>query len=356
MYGRGRVVDHQHTIATVWSLSLDQLRERQPAAVQLLRLCAYLAPEPIPLDVFTSQPSRLPAPLDRAAGDPLALADAVGALVDYSLVDRTESGLLLHRLVQAVVRQSGFDQPDSPGPLPVVFGLLDVVDQLDHECPADWPRFRMLGSHLQVLFDTVVHRMDRAGLHHLVASTTAVARAYNSCGTLRAAEFLLRKILSVSGLLEEHDLDILVARHNLAWTIGVLGQLTESEAMFCTVLSIRRQVLGEEHMDTLRTRHELAWVTASQGRWTEAEAMYRSVLDARQRVLGEEHHHTLTTRLELAWTKAAQGERTTAIREYEEVLDARQRVLGEEHRETIENQTLLQSLREGRIVRPRHLA
>lgn len=440
MYGRGRVIDHRHTIATLWSLSLDQLRVCQPAAVQLLRLCAYLAPEPIPLDVFTIQPSRLPAPLDRVAGDRLALAEAVGALVDYSLVDRTESGLLLHRLVQGVVRESGFDLPDAPVPLPVVLGLLDMVDRLDDECPADWPRFRMLGSHLLVVFDLVAYRMDRATLRYLVASTTVVARAHNSCGALRAAERLLWKILSVSDRLKEHDLNILVARHNLAWTLGVLGQYTESEDMFRTVLSIRRQVLGDEHLNTLRTRHELAWVTASQGRWGEAEAMYRSlldvyriffgeecpdtlfaqhelgwtianqdregeaesilcevvnlrrrvlgkehphtlmtrhelawvtasqgrwgeaetmyrsVLDARRRVLGEEHHHTLTTRLELAWTKAAQGERTTAIREYEEVLDARQRVLGEEHHETVDNWTLLQSLREGGIVRPRHLA
>jgi len=70
LYGRGRVVDHQHTIATLWSLSLDRLRAAQPAAVQLLGLCAWLAPEPIPLDLFTNHPEDLPTPLDQVAGDP----------------------------------------------------------------------------------------------------------------------------------------------------------------------------------------------------------------------------------------------------------------------------------------------
>ncbi len=40
--------------------SVDQLRARQPAAVQLLGLCAYLAPEPIPSTLFTDHPQHLP--------------------------------------------------------------------------------------------------------------------------------------------------------------------------------------------------------------------------------------------------------------------------------------------------------
>jgi hypothetical protein len=80
MYGRGRVIDHGHTIATLWVLSLDQLRAKQPAAVQLLNLCAYLAPEPIPLDLFTDHLNYLASPLNGVASDPVAFAEAIGAL------------------------------------------------------------------------------------------------------------------------------------------------------------------------------------------------------------------------------------------------------------------------------------
>jgi hypothetical protein len=148
MYGRGRVVDHQHTIATLWSFSLDRLRTRQPAAVQLLGLCAYLAPEPIPLDLFTDHPKQLPAPLEVAA-DPLAFAETVGALLDYSLARRTHAGLLLHQLVQAVIRQSGPDQPEDPHPLPVVLGLLcaDLPEEI-WTAPENWPRWRQLLPHV----------------------------------------------------------------------------------------------------------------------------------------------------------------------------------------------------------------
>lgn len=118
-------MDHQHTIATLWSLSLDQLHALQPAAAQLLELCAYLAPVPIPLNLFTDHPEHLPAPLGHIAGDLLAFAETVGILVDYSLVRRTDDDLLLlHRLVQAVIRQSGAAQLGDPEPLPVVLSLL----------------------------------------------------------------------------------------------------------------------------------------------------------------------------------------------------------------------------------------
>jgi hypothetical protein len=147
MYGRGRVVDHRDAIATLWSLSLDQLRARQPAAVQLLDLCAYLAPEPVPLDLFTEHSEQLPAPLGDVAGDPLAFAEKVGALVDYSLARRTGAGLLLHRLVQVVIRQHGSDHPADP--LPVVLRLLraDLPSEVV-TTPQTWPRWRQLLAHV----------------------------------------------------------------------------------------------------------------------------------------------------------------------------------------------------------------
>lgn len=72
--------------------------------MQLLDICAYLAPRPVPLDLFTGHPEMLPEPLAATAGDPLAFTDTVAIIVDYSLAKRTEAGLQLHRLVQAAIR------------------------------------------------------------------------------------------------------------------------------------------------------------------------------------------------------------------------------------------------------------
>lgn len=182
------VIDHQHTIATLWSLSFDRLRAVHPAAVQLLGLCAYLAPEPIPLDLFTDHPEQLPAPLDHVAGDPLAFAETVGALIDYSLARRTDAGLLLHRLVQAVIRQPGPNQPQDSHPLPVVLGLLraDLPEEI-MAAPQNWLRWRQLLPH--VLTATAHHDdanptaanatswlLDRAATYQQTHGQSAIAR------------------------------------------------------------------------------------------------------------------------------------------------------------------------------------
>jgi hypothetical protein len=104
MHAKGRAGDRPDTIATLWDLSLEKITQEDPAAVQLLDICAYLAPRPIPLDLFTGHPAQLPEPLSAAAADRLAFTDTVAVIVDYSLAKRTQAGLQLHRLVQTAIR------------------------------------------------------------------------------------------------------------------------------------------------------------------------------------------------------------------------------------------------------------
>lgn len=87
-------------VATLWQLSVRKLEAEQPQARHLLEQCALLAPEPIPLDLFTGSPELLNA----AAADPVAWDRTVGALAGLGLARREASCLVLHRLVQAAVR------------------------------------------------------------------------------------------------------------------------------------------------------------------------------------------------------------------------------------------------------------
>jgi hypothetical protein len=104
LLARGDVVGYHGRVDTTWALSLDRLRAQDPPAVQLLELAAFLAPEPIPLDLFSNHPELLEEPLQRVAADPDSLADSVGSVVALSLARRHPMALQLHRLVQAVIR------------------------------------------------------------------------------------------------------------------------------------------------------------------------------------------------------------------------------------------------------------
>jgi hypothetical protein len=111
LYPRGQVSGRGDTIATLWDITFERISSENPAAVVLLELCAYLAPEPIPLDLFTAHAGLLPPPLAAAATDTLAFNEVIATLVDYSLAKRTQAGLQLHRLVQGVIRARNHGTP-----------------------------------------------------------------------------------------------------------------------------------------------------------------------------------------------------------------------------------------------------
>ena len=147
LHGRGHAAGHPGNVATVWSVSMDRLWATAPAAVQLLQLCAWLAPEPVPLDLFTGHSGLLPGPLAGVAADPVAFSDAMGALADYSLARRAGDTVVVHRLIQDVTRQriAGYVAADASKPLETVIALLQA--DLPGEVwgtPENWPRWRAL--------------------------------------------------------------------------------------------------------------------------------------------------------------------------------------------------------------------
>jgi hypothetical protein len=101
---RGQPLGYQHTVATTWSLALENLQATELAAVELLTLAAFLASDDLPLPLLGIHHSQLPKPLASVAGDPVALGDAVAALRRYSLVRVVADGIFVHRLLQAVIR------------------------------------------------------------------------------------------------------------------------------------------------------------------------------------------------------------------------------------------------------------
>ena len=94
----------QRRVATVWSLSLEQVGREAPGVEALLCLCAFLAPEEIPRSLPREHHQVLPEELGDLAADPLAYNRALGVLGRYSLAVVTPDALSLHRLVQAVLR------------------------------------------------------------------------------------------------------------------------------------------------------------------------------------------------------------------------------------------------------------
>jgi hypothetical protein len=96
--------DYPDTVATTWKLAFKAIEESQPAAISLLKLCAFFAPDNIPYALLRDDTSVLPGFLGEIATDDLKWADALFALRRYALIEVGEESLSVHRLVQAVTR------------------------------------------------------------------------------------------------------------------------------------------------------------------------------------------------------------------------------------------------------------
>ncbi|MFI7402519.1 FxSxx-COOH system tetratricopeptide repeat protein [Streptomyces sp. NPDC049541] len=131
-------------IAALWQLSVQRLQAERPQAVRLLRLCALLAPEPIPLDLFT----RNAAILDVGAADRLMWDTTVGALAGLGLARRGDASLVVHRLVQATVRADMPQEVRTDARVQLCRALVASVPHDIHGDPDARPRWQELLPHV----------------------------------------------------------------------------------------------------------------------------------------------------------------------------------------------------------------
>ena len=145
---RAQGTDHPEPVASTWSLSFARVEETNHAAADLLRLCAYLAPDAIAEEILTQGAGHLGPVLGSVASDAFLLGQAFEALRAYSLIGRDPSlqTLSIHRLVQAVVR----DALDASGKqlwaeraIRAVYAALPPVEH------ASWPHWERLLAHAQ---------------------------------------------------------------------------------------------------------------------------------------------------------------------------------------------------------------
>ncbi|MGW4292038.1 FxSxx-COOH system tetratricopeptide repeat protein [Micromonospora chersina] len=286
---RGSVAGRQETLATLWRLSYQQIAEHHPAAIQLLQLCGWLAPEAIPLDLFTNHANLLPEPLLRAAADPLAFSDTVGVLVDYSLVRRAEQHLSLHRLIQATTRNTGTEAEVSESHV-VVLGLLyedlpgDIRDRPEH-----WPRWAQLLPHVLAATE---HQTGAPATARLQTSwlLDCAANYLQTHGQPASALPLLQHALAIDEA--DHGPDhpaVAACLNNLAGVLQDLGQPADAKPLLERALAIDETTYGPDHPAVAATLNNVASMLLDLGQPADAKPLLERALAIDETTYGPDH-------------------------------------------------------------------
>jgi hypothetical protein len=329
LLARGEVLGYAGRIDTAWALSLERLRGEDPAAVQLLELAAFLAPEPIPLTLFTGHPELLDEPLRGTAADPDALADAVGTLVGYSLARRSPDGFQLHRLVQAVIRhQLPADRQQATAERMVA--VLAAACPGDPEDPASWTTYARLAPH--VLATAPLGDASSAGRRLVLETARFLYAKGDSRGSRAVCEPLLDRWRSTLG--PDHP-DTLTAASTLTRAWLGLGERDTARTPGQDNLRRCRRVLGPDHPITLEAAAALTRALVGRGEAEATRSLGEDTLQRGRRALGPDHPTTLRVAADLTLTRVHLGQAEGARALGEDTLHRCRRVLGPDHPTTL---------------------
>lgn len=333
LLARGEAAGHPANVTATLGLALSRLEAQAPGAAGVLRLLAFLAPEPVPLNLLLAD-ERAAAQMDPEAaggigpllGDPLAAGDAIIALRRYSLVAPAGDGLVLvHRLVQAVTRDLLAAEAAAQWQQAAI-SLLEAAVPADPDVPTAWPTCAVLLPHARAVLDPTSSGIWR------------IARYLGESGSYPAARdvsWMIADARTTDGAHGPEHPDTLVARHGLARWTGEAGDAVGARDQFAALLPILERVQGSDHPDTLNARHELARWTAATGDAAGARDQYAALLPAHEQVFGPDHLVTLNAYNNLAHCIGEAGDAAGARDQFAALLPIRERVLGSDHPDTL---------------------
>ncbi|MEU0162673.1 FxSxx-COOH system tetratricopeptide repeat protein [Streptomyces sp. NPDC006261] len=318
-------------VAATWNISIARLKERSPAAVRLLQLCAFFAPEPISANLlYSKEMIEALKPYDSSLQEKLVLGRVIREIGRFALakVDQVSNSIQVHRLVQAVIKAQ-LSEEEQREARHVVHRILagarpDDDEPIDN--PETWPRFAAIWPHLgpsdarnckepetrRLLIDRVRYLWKRGD-----------TRTAGSLG-----EELRQTWLEQLG---ERDLQYLYLCFHLSNILRTRGRYVEAKELDEFTLRRQREVLGAEHPHTYMTTSSLAIDLGLLGDYGRAIELATEAHDGFSQIFHDSHPRTLAAANNLALNLRSIGQYARAREIDQDVYDRRTEVLGAKH-------------------------
>jgi tetratricopeptide (TPR) repeat protein len=313
-----RLTDYPSSVAVTWDATVAQLREPERA---LLRVLAYLAPEPIPLALFETDVLAALLPEPRAA---------LAELAYYSLARLTDDGdsVEIHRLVQKLTRLRA-SQGEAATALQTALSAVAALAPREPRDVRTWNIWGPLAAHAA----EVAQLGDAAGGIDPTAHLFHQFGAYcETRGQFADAETMYRRALA----LDERNHgpnhpDVALDLDALAGLLRATNRWDEAEPMLRRALEIDDQVYGPEHRRTADRLSSLAALLRAKGGHAEAEPLVRHALALNERALGLDHPSVARVIENLAGLLVETGRHSEAESLYRRALAINERAYGPEH-------------------------
>lgn len=371
---RGGRSHHPASVVKTFALAFEKIQARNTGAAELLRLCAFLAPDSIPEELIITGAPQLGSVLQALVADPLRYHAALKDLLAYSLLrrDSETKTITVHRLVQAVIREQLSIEERQAWIRRVVQAFRQAFSYEIMQT-AIWPWCEQLLPHMltamnwgesykqitldlaSLQFTAAIYLRDRGRydegepllkkaiqIQEEVSDqeTLDLARSLKELGVLYVrqgkfdqAEVLLRRSLQIQERIwGPHHLEVAAGLYTLAMLYGNWKNDEEAEALLKRALSLYEQQRGPDHIDIIKTLIALAILCSKEKtRYPESEVLFKQALAAGERTLGERHYIVATVLNNLGCLYTYQQRYEEAEPLLERVLAIWEQELGPEH-------------------------
>jgi tetratricopeptide (TPR) repeat protein len=284
-----QAADYPDSVATTWSLSFQKIEQANPAAAELLRLCAFLAPDKIPEELIRDGAVYWSPPLQQTVTDPFAFNQMIELLLKFSFVQRLiETRMFsIHRLVQAVQMDSMERGTQRQWAERVVRAVNSVFPNGAE--PETWPQCLLYLSQAQAC----VSLIERYALVEPEAAALLLetARYLSTCALDTQALPLFQQSLAIQQSLPigERDADKMIdTLIDLGSVYSAVDTGEQATVYYDRALEMSEHTFGPEHPSTVRSLCYLALHWGGMGEYTRQESLLQQALAIQEKLLGPE--------------------------------------------------------------------
>jgi len=325
---RGDLGDHP-SVTVTFSLAFQKVAESSASAADLVRLCAFLAPDSIPEEIFTEGAAELGKTLSPVAADKLEFAKALEEAGRFSLIDRDPLNrtIDIHRLVQAVVKDGMPENEKRQWSERAVRAVNDAFPRPEF---ANWAQCERLVSQALACASPVeayeFEFKEAAGLLNEAGYYLRQRARFSDVGPLyQRALAIWEKALG-----PQHP-NVATGLSNLATLYRLQGKYAEAEPLYQRALAIDEKALGPDDPEVATDLNNLAGLYRAQGKYAQAEPLYKRALAIDEKALGPDHPGVATDLNNLAVLYDNQGKHGQAEPLYQRALTIAEKAQGPDH-------------------------
>jgi tetratricopeptide (TPR) repeat protein len=284
------VIQDPVPVAVTWQKTFEQLC---PTAAAILRLTAYLAPDPIPSKMFEDGTKIVGESIDLLCEETGAqfvngsVKEAITDLMSYSMVTRKEGE---HFTVHQVVQDALMYRIPEKRRRDWIERSLRLVNDYSPEQPDDvrtWPIWDPLRPHAARV---IQYAADAGIAHPTTRLINQLALLLLNKSLYLETEPLMRRALQIDeDFFGPQHPEVATHLNSLALLLKIMNRFPEAETLMRRALQIDEDSFGDKHPNVARDLNNLAQLLKVTNRLSEAEPLMRRALQIGEESFGPRH-------------------------------------------------------------------